>query len=223
MAQRAFAPEDKQQRRAAILLAAAALFGAGADSLPSAASIAARAGLAKGTLYLYFETKEDIFTALLMEGWGTVMDGMLLALRNSGSRRVKVQGLLEAYTAHLQQHPELLRLDALSRSILEKNYGSEALCAWKLALTKRFISLGTVADRVLHLPEGRGLQLLMRTYALTRGLWQSSDEANVEYASDPAFSPLYGSFHGNLREALEEYWRGALLPPRTGRKPTLPR
>jgi AcrR family transcriptional regulator len=51
------------------LTAADELFAAAQDQLPSVSSIAEAAGLAKGTVYLNFETKEEIFAQLLLEGW----------------------------------------------------------------------------------------------------------------------------------------------------------
>ena len=135
MARHATAIEDKQARRAAILRAATGLFVAGDGTLPSAAEIAAAAGLAKGTVYLYFRTKEEIFASLL------------------------------------------------------------------------------VTQEALALAPGRGVSLLMRTFALTRGLWQSSEPPSPEAAHAVAgldVAAIYPDFRAELREALTEYWRGAL-------------
>jgi len=44
--------------------------------------IAARAGVTKGTIYLYFESKEAVFKTLLRESVGTTIDGALAAARN---------------------------------------------------------------------------------------------------------------------------------------------
>ena len=60
--QRAYEREDKEKRRQAIIDAAAELLDMEASGLPSVDSIAERANLAKGTIYLYFKFKEEIFT-----------------------------------------------------------------------------------------------------------------------------------------------------------------
>ncbi len=207
----AHASEDKAARRAAILSAASDLFSAGPGSLPTAAEIAWSAGLAKGTVYLYFRSKEEIFAALLLEGWGAVMqEGELLFQATKGNRAVKIAAFLSALVAHLEHHPQLLRLDALGYGVLEKNMLQGALVAHKAEYAARLERTGRIIDAALRLPRGRGLQLLMRTYALTRGLWQSYQDAEHSRLPHVAQSLSAKPFRTELHEALVEYWRGAL-------------
>jgi AcrR family transcriptional regulator len=63
--QRARNDEDKQVRRAEILTQAAALLGKHPYARITMSQVAAGSGLAKGTLYLYFRSKEELFLALL--------------------------------------------------------------------------------------------------------------------------------------------------------------
>lgn len=56
-----------QERRDVILDAAIQVFGEKGFDGASVADIAEAAGLGKGTMYLYFESKEDIFSAILAE------------------------------------------------------------------------------------------------------------------------------------------------------------
>ncbi len=214
MALHAHASEDKAARRTAILRAANDLFTAGTGSLPTAAEIASAAGLAKGTVYLYFRSKEEIFSALLLEGWAAVMhEGELLFQATKGNRAVKIAAFLSALRTHLEHHPHLLRLDALGYGVLEKNMLYDALVAHKAEYTARLEKTGSIIDAALRLPAGRGLQLLMRTYALTRGLWQSYQDAEHSRMPHVARSLSAKPFGAELREALTEYWRGALASP----------
>ena len=57
--QRAIAEEDKEARRHALLDAAESLFLRHPDRVASVAEVAEAAGLAKGTVYLYFPSKES--------------------------------------------------------------------------------------------------------------------------------------------------------------------
>ena len=65
MRQRAIAEDEKLAKRRSILDAALALYLENSRELPSVSRIAEASGLAKGTVYLYFRTKEEIFLALL--------------------------------------------------------------------------------------------------------------------------------------------------------------
>lgn len=212
MVRHAIASEDKRARRERILEAAGALFVAGDGSLPTAAQIGTAAALAKGTVYLYFRTKEEIFATLLLEGWGALMARVHATLQAAGGRRAdKVAAFLASFGSHLDEHPELLRLDALGYGVLEKNLDVATLGDFKLAFLNQLVSTGAALDTALRLTSGRGLQILMRTYALTRGLWQShrhAEECKVDI--DPAITPPNQDFGVELREALAEYWRGAL-------------
>lgn len=214
MVRHALASEDKQIRREAILQAARALFVVGDGGLPAAAQIASAAGLAKGTVYLYFRTKEEIFAALLLAGWGALLDEVAASIVGAKGRRAdKVAAFLATYGDHLDRHPELLRLDTLGPGVLERNLSAVKLRDFKLALMGRLTGVGAVIDDALRLDDGRGLRLLLRTYAMTRGLWQSSQgyEDSALLEAVPALVPLHPDFATELREALTEYWRGALM------------
>ena len=213
IAPHAHASEEKAARRAAILLAANTLFIAGGGTLPTAAQIASATGLAKGTVYLYFRTKEEIFAALLLADWNAVMQQSQLVFQTTrGTRAVKVTAFLNTLVDHLERHPELLRLDALGYGVLEKNMLRDALTAHKAEYMANLETTGDVIDAALHLPQGRGVQLLMRTYALTKGLWQSYQDAEGILLAGVVVSQSLTAnpFGSELREALTEYWRGAL-------------
>ena len=59
----------KQARPAEIIEAALALFAERGFAATKLEDVAARAGIGKGTIYLYFPTKEDLFRAVLRQGW----------------------------------------------------------------------------------------------------------------------------------------------------------
>ena len=211
---RAYDGQDKQARRAAILSAAAALFGDGHGDLPTAHAIAHAAGLAKGTVYLYFASKQAIFSALLLDRWGEVV-GLVeqaFAATDTSGGDDPVAAFLAAYIAHLDGHRELLRLDAM-RPMLEQGLDRASLAEFKQVFVERLDAGGALIEQRLGLPEGKGVKLLARTHALTSGLWQSlgtksPDEAG---ATGSAGAPP-PDFIDELAEALPEFWRGALLP-----------
>lgn len=158
------------------------------------------------------------FATLLLESWSTFLDEVEVTFKSTrGKRDAKVVAFLATYVRYLDEHPELLRLDALGYGVLEQNLGPAELREYKAAFTKRLTEVGVIIDDALRLSAGHGIRLLTRTYALTRGLWQSSRPCETPDLSqaESALAPLNAYFGEELREALGEYWRGALALTRS--------
>lgn len=208
---RAIGSDDKAARRADILAAARQLFLEDSRQLPSAARIAEAASLAKGTVYLYFRTKEEIFIALLAEDFAGLLAEVHSGFSDAGQPDL-LERFIQRYVAYLQARPELLRLDAMAYSVLEQNLDISQLRQFKLDLTAGLVNAGQLLDTTLQLAAGRGTTLLIRTYALTRGLWQSLDyPPNVRaLLADPVFAPIRPEFQSELVQSLREYWHGAV-------------
>lgn len=203
MAKKAFAREDKDDRRRLILATAARLFLEGDGTLPSAARIAAACDLAKGTVYIYFTTKGAIFATLQADGWRGLRDAVdRVTATATGTREVMVAAIIAGLVDHLRHHPELLRLDALGHGVIEPNMAAGELAAFKADQMTMLTASADRLDQALALLPGKGLKMLLRSYALIRGMWQSLPSSD---ATDAAFD-----FHVEVAEALHEYWRGAL-------------
>lgn len=203
---RAYDAADKDRRRRAILDAAALLLQQGDGSLPSAARIAATSGLAKGTLYVYFRTKEEIFAALLLRLWGPALATFVEEfMRTDRSVPERVDAFVVRFVAYVEERPFLLRLDALAKEGIERNMSQASLAAHKAAALADVERVSAHLEATLGLAPGRGFQLLTRTHAMMRGLWQAFGDPllDAEGCAHPAFAT-------ELREALTEYWRGAL-------------
>lgn len=223
MKTRALSHHDKQAKRSLILDAARALFLLNDRQLPSVISIAQQAGLAKGTVYLYFQTKEEIFLSLLEQEFHGLLHAIrsqLGALAESGAgngmlpeqQNALAGQLIAGILSYLDAHPAFLRLDAMTYSVLEQNLSEAFLRDFKIGLTQVLTATGTILDQALQLPEGRGTSLLLRSHALIRGLWQSLDyPAHLrQLLNAPEFAAIRPDFRTELQQALAEYWRGAL-------------
>ena len=210
MATRAHDDAARLARRNTILQAARSLFLLDPHQLPSAAHIANEAGLAKGTVYLYFRTKEEIFLALL----GEEFFGLIQEIESifADTSTLSIPSFLHRYAAYLEAHPEFLRLDAMTYSVLEQNMSHEVLREFKLALVAQLTKTGAQLDAALQFPAGRGVSLLLRTHAITRGLWQSLayPPALQTLLVDEIFAPIRPDFNSELIATLGEYWQGAL-------------
>ena len=214
---RAVDAKDRLTRRKSIMEAARMLFSKGDGALPTAAEVALAAGLAKGTVYLYFKTKEEIFANVLLEGWLPLLASAQTIFRSSETRSnlQQARAFIKATVRHLEKKPELMRLDALGAGVLEKNMTPEALQKYKHSFHQGLSDAGSQIELALRLESGRGVQLLMRTYALARGLWQTA--IHYEVLAESGIDSYRGQpslpFSKDLAEALDEYWRGALSQP----------
>ena len=213
MAKRALIAEEKQARRAVILSAAMALFNAGDGSLPTASQVANAAGLAKGTVYIYFRSKEEIFATLLLEGWAPIVKAISVVFDSSQLTHMQlVSRFITGLVNQQQATPELLRLDVHVAALLEKTMPRELLETYQSEFRALGIQAGHSIDHALQLPCGRGIQLLVRSHALTLGLWRFAQQGgSATDAQVPQAMQLTPDLYAQeLAEALHEYWRGAL-------------
>jgi AcrR family transcriptional regulator len=210
--QRARKDEDKQARRRQILETALALWNERTFATLTMAEVGVRCGLAKGTLYLYFGTKEELLLALLEELLADWFDALDAALDEGGAwDAARVAGAIGAVT---ERRVALTRLLAIGEAILEHNIaGARALAYKELTLT-RARATGARIERCLPgLPPGAGLLVLIRVHALVTGLRQMADPAPVvrETLARPELAPLRVEFGPHFVGALTALLRGMEL------------
>jgi len=103
---------EKAQRRREILDAARQEFFERGFHHPTVDDVAARAQVSKGTIYLYFESKEEILAHLLLDGLDLLLGDMEAASdpENSLPAEDCLRTLALAYLSFSQLHPNYFRL-----------------------------------------------------------------------------------------------------------------
>ena len=107
------------------------------------ADIAIATGLAKGTVYRYFQSKEQIFLALLSEDFSRLfcqLEGVVAELPQPLA--AAAAPFANAYLKALQQSDSLLPLLALLNAVLEQNLPQPELLAFKQQLAQALDGLG---------------------------------------------------------------------------------
>jgi len=216
---RAVSETEKQERRAAILGAAESLVTAHGRAVASVAEVAQHAGVAKGTVYLYFRTREEIFLALhgLWMGRmfdrfdalfdGRRLDGAVIGREMAAAMCSERHGLMLATTCH---------------SVMETHIEFEPACAFRAGLATRLAGSGRLLEKAFpRLKRASGARLLVRAYALTLGLWQLMDTSSRwrEMEALPGMEVFRGDYREELQAALVAFWRGALDGAATPRRP----
>jgi AcrR family transcriptional regulator len=208
---RAVLPEDKSERRAAILRAAVGLLKNAPHGAFSVAELARRAGLAKGTVYLYFGTREEVLLAVHAERQRILFDTLDKAL---APPRVDIRLVARTVARFLRAHPGFLPLAANCRGMLETNIGAAAALAYKQGIGARLAQIGARLETLFPtLARGQGVGLLMASYALMIGLWQISDPpACLAAVMDRPDMRLFRvDLEKQLSAALVNLWEGAIL------------
>lgn len=210
---RARAAQDKEKRRQNFLEAAAGLFEAGDYASVTMSQIAAQAGLSKGTVYLYFKSKEELFLQLLvdeLDDWfGQLAQGLPLL------QGQPIPVFSKGFVATLRARPQLTRLLSLMHLVLETHLDAESAYAFKLRLQEMMLPAGAQLETVLGLEQGQGMRLLLHTHALTIGMHQMTRTSPIVQEvvhSSPELSPLRLDFYEELERAVEVLVRGHAGP-----------
>lgn len=198
---RARNPEDKQARRESILGAALEMWEEVSYPDFTMNALAARLGLAKGTLYLYFPTKEELFLTLfegLLEEWFEHLEAQL----SKGNWSAKK--LARLFAQSLAERPQLSRLFPLLEGILEHNITPEKARAYKTWLLHHAAPIAGLLEQHLGLKRGSGIRALAYTQALVAGLQQMTDVSPTVEAvlSETSFAVLRMEFEADLQVAL---------------------
>lgn len=208
--QRARREEDKEARRRQLLEAALGLYEATSYDEVKMADVAERAGLAKGTVFLYFPTKEALFLALLEELLFAWFERLEEALQRGEGRWTGAR-LARGVAESLEGQVSLTRLLARLQTVLEQNVEVEQVRAFKERLLVAVGRAGALVERRLpFLEAGEGGRFLLHVHALVTGLRQMADVAPVaqEVLAAPHMEPLRVDFTRELTHTLTTLLRG---------------
>jgi AcrR family transcriptional regulator len=211
--QRAIQAEDKQERHDAILDAAARLLLRSPERVASVAEVAEEAGLAKGTVYLYFPSKEELLLAVHERGIDGFFRQVIALVEGDGP--VRIDDMLALTQRHLVAPPLFLPLAARCFGLMAHSLPPAAAAAFKGRMAGRMERAGAGLERHFgDLAPGEGVALLRRSYALIIGLWQmSATTGGAEGCAmaGPGSSPVFTwSYAAEVDRALRRLWQGSV-------------
>jgi AcrR family transcriptional regulator len=169
--QRAMALEDKEERRNALLDAAEALFLEHPDRMASVAEVAEAAGLAKGTVYLYFPSKEEMLLSLHERHVAHFFSALMRLLEGRG--RVGFDEVWRVTRDNLIRARGYLPLTSRCFGLMDRDMPAVAAVAFKVRVGRALTDAGELLER--HFPalrDGSGVAVLQHSYGLIVGLWQ---------------------------------------------------
>jgi len=209
LSSRAMTADQKQLRRASILTVALARFADTPYNELTMDRIAVDAAVAKGTLYLYFRSKEELFLALYedeLARWFDELDASLEKNRRAASFDNVVQLLCDS----LKNRPMFLRLIAIVHTVLERNVALTTVRRFKTRMKERLLNTGALLEASLpFLKPDRGADLLLKINALVIGFQHLAEPSGV--AAEILKEPELALFRVNLTEQLLSTLRTLLM------------
>ena len=199
--------EAREHRISQLLDAAVSLWLAHPERVPSVAEVAGEAGLAKGTVYLYFKSKEDLLLAAHERHVQAFFAALML--RASSSEPLDIDGMMELVGLHIVRKPAFLPLATLVAGLMYKGITPEASQEFEERISENLMAAGALLCNHFPLPDlESGARLLMRSYALILGLWQlvGSDQP---ICTNPEFTAIMmPDYASELDAALRALWHG---------------
>ena len=99
--------EEREARKQRILKGALEVFKTRGLEGATMDQIAQSSGFGKATLYYYFKSKEDVFSAILEDGWENIWESLEPIIADEGSPRDSYIKLLKKIDENAQERPGL--------------------------------------------------------------------------------------------------------------------
>lgn len=191
---------QKQERRQAILDTALQLFASSTYQEMTLEMVAQHVGVARGTIYLYFKTREELFLVAfsdLFQSWLDEVDTELQRIRQIEDEQSRIDEVARLIPASLEQRKTMVRLSSVVHTILEHNIDAARARQFKKEMLTRAQQTAHLLEQCLpFLDPGQGLQLLLYIDTLVIGLSQQTDPAPVlqQILAEPDMRPLLMQF-----------------------------
>jgi AcrR family transcriptional regulator len=179
--QRARSPEQKEKRRRALLEAAETYFLEVGYEACSMAKLAKRAGVVKGTLYLHFKTREELFLTLYEQSlirWSQVFIG---CLSDSMTSKAYAQMLYRTAISDGAFLPLLIRLE----HIIEHNVEIPRLIKSKRVFIRQVEAVAAPTSTSLNLSKAQASEVVKTMGVLLIGATRADQGPSLDNEALP--------------------------------------
>lgn len=209
---RAISDSDKLKRREKILKAAGKLYEKNDGVMPTILEMAQRAGLSKGCVYLYFQSKNEIFLTLYMDQVRLWHDSVAEALE-SHNGQITVSDYARISTQYVVNNSLVLKMWGTVNSLFDGNTDEKVFVAFKVQLAELLHERSRLTCRLFpSLSAKQWLGVHMKIYALIFGLWQLFYSPNqVKKINQKSQVDILGSNFGeSVVDSVTTFLNGAL-------------
>jgi AcrR family transcriptional regulator len=214
--QRARRPEQRAERRRAILATAATMLTEMPVADVSLNELSRRVGLAKSNVLNYFDSREAVLLELSSSELSAWVQDLATALPDTSRGPVdeRADRLVAAIVGTLTKRPVLCDLISTQAAVLERNITTETALSFKRAAKVSYEQMIAAVVGVLPElgPEGAG-RFIAAASLLAGAIWTHSHPVPAilaAYETDPALSAIRMEFEPALTDALRALLYGAL-------------
>jgi TetR/AcrR family transcriptional regulator, fatty acid metabolism regulator protein len=136
-----------EEKERAILSAARAVFVKHGFERARMAEIAKRAGVAEGTIYIYYKTKNDLLQAVVLQFWDGITEGAAKAVDPKSDTFEQLRALADHHLTLMIRDREFIELEVILR-----NSGTEPIASERTTM-KRYVA---VFDNIFRRGQDRG-------------------------------------------------------------------
>lgn len=205
MSKRALSADQKNLKQSEIIHSALKLLQVGKFPLPSVNEVAEEAGIAKGTIYLYFKSKEEIYLSAMALHMANYMADMLGRFEaHKPCVKVITKGFLEL----AEQQPKIIYLAHIAPLVLENNISDEFIVGFKKGLLEMTLHTATAIHKVYGIPKNAAKEKFLLGYNIFIGMHQHSfPPAHIQSVLEKNdLLALQYNFSKRLSEILEKLW-----------------
>lgn len=209
---RAINPADKLKRKEKILKTAWQLYKKKDGRLPTVSVIAQASGLSKGSVYLYFKTKNEIFLYLYMHQLRQWHEAVVAQLKNRPNP-ISIQEYAEITTDYVIKNPLLLKMGSIVTGVLEQNMEEQVILDVKTQIAGILDDRSQLTCKLFSgLTFGQWVNVHLRIYALIFGLWQMFyNPPNIHRLLQKAEINIFESdFSESVVKSVATFLKGAL-------------
>ena len=214
MARPALSEEERFNRRAALLDTAVRLYRE-QGTLPTVSNIAKAAGIAKGAVYLWFRSKEEIFVTILEAAYLELIARMLPIIEFLDPRpEFAPDAFATQWVKLLAEVPDVVQLSSVLNSMFRENLPIESFSRLDRNVGASLSKAGALLEKRFGcLIRGKGADLLLHTWTLTVGLWIMMDipDEVKKVLDDLTLATFRRGFGAELKTAVAQLWRGAVI------------
>lgn len=207
--QRARSPDQKEERTQAILNAAADLIDKDGMDATGLNAIARKAGISKGNMYRYFESREAVLMELLIQEHRDCMQELEQGFRPlAGSNDAKAIARVIAGTISDRQRYWLL-LGALA-GILEHNVSPETITQFKRDLLASSSAVQEALEAAIpRLPSKQLFDYMTFITMAAGGVWPHTHPSPA--AAQVLDQPEFSSFKIDFKQTMQVHAEALLL------------